>query len=154
MVHYPLVLPDLITLHPSVGQLCPIRQDLPMFSLLKLAQAHSSAGTPSSSPAFEGNKPAPPPLWQLYCSCSCVCSCVSAQQLAVYVWKCQNFDGSAANEAKLGWSLYMLSTMLTRVLTRDLVTTSIRLRRWVAQNTSLNLNSETSEQLEKLDPAY
>ena len=60
-VHYPLVLPDLITLHPSVGQFCPIRQDLPMFSLLKLAQAHSSAGTPSSSPAFEGNKPASPP---------------------------------------------------------------------------------------------
>ena len=39
------------------------------------------------------------------------------------VWKCQKFDGLRANEAKLGWSLCMPSTMLTRVLTPDPVTT-------------------------------
>ena len=44
------------------------------------------------------------------------------------VWKCQKFDGLRANEAKLGWSLCMPSTMLTRVLTPDPVTTMSELK--------------------------
>ena len=58
-------------------------------------------------------------------TCSCKCAGLAGPGC---VWKCQKFDGLGANEAKLGWSLCMLSTMLTRVLTPDLVTTMSELK--------------------------
>ena len=47
----------------------------------------------------------------------CKCNCIRAPQ----VRQRQNFDRSHTNEAKLRWSLCMLSTNLTRVLTWTLV---------------------------------
>ena len=58
-------------------------------------------------------------------TCSCKCAGLAGPGC---VWKCQKFDGLGANEAKLGWSLCMPSTMLTRVLTPDLVTTMSELK--------------------------
>ena len=58
---------------------------------------------------------------------TCSCRCAGPAGLSC-VWKCQKFDGLRANEAKLGWSLCMPSTMLTRVLTPDPVTTMSELK--------------------------
>ena len=81
-------------------------------------------GIPCLPPVSPLSPPVPP-------ECSCRCEAMWGRPRLPglsCVWKCQKFDGLGANEAKLGWSLCMPSTMLTRVLTPDLVTTMSELQ--------------------------
>ena len=99
-------------------------------------------------------------------TCSCKCAGLAGPGC---VWKCQKFDGLGANEAKLGWSLCMPSTMLTRVLTPDLVTTMSELKLLLLRETHYTFRllvinmlgawhnlvfTQCSRQCLKLHPSY